>query len=207
MEIQEQTFNDIAREIHDNISLSLTLAKLQLNTTDYTSNEAIKETIDTSIGLITKSITDLSDISRSLNSELIHQQGLIKALQTETQRINKSARVDIKLTITGEPVFLSGAEELFIFRIVQESVNNVLKHAHAKTIDLNLHYNHQKLEVTIKDDGVGFDTALLKTKNGSAAGLSNIKNRAKLFNGNLEIKTASGKGTELFVSIPYAPIP
>src|SRR5215208_5665729 len=89
LEIQEQTFQNISREIHDNIGLSLTLAKLNLNILELDKLDKSKELIISSVDLISKSINDLSDISKSLNSEAISQQGLLNALQLEIDRLKK----------------------------------------------------------------------------------------------------------------------
>ncbi|MBL0152941.1 MAG: hypothetical protein IPP93_05455 [Chitinophagaceae bacterium] len=85
LEIQEQTFQSISREIHDNINLSLTLAKLNLNTLSLKNLSVASEKIASSIEFISKAIRDLSDISRSMNSEVINEQGLIRALEFETE--------------------------------------------------------------------------------------------------------------------------
>ena len=106
LEIQEQTFLDISREIHDNIGLSLTLAKLQLNTIDPLNPDKISESVNSSVQLIGKAIHDLSDISKSLNSETIKTQGLYNTLKVETERISYSGKIDIQFATEGEAVFL-----------------------------------------------------------------------------------------------------
>lgn len=202
VEIQEQTFHNIAREIHDNINLSLTLAKLNLNTINWQTEDGPVQKVNDSIAIISDAITDLTDMSRSLNSELIRNQGLLKALQNEMERISRSAKLSIDLQVTGHPVYLSSDRELFIFRIVQEAFNNVLKHAKASQTRLHLHYNGSHVEIRVTDDGVGFNSARLQ-KNGLQAGLSNIQTRARLFKGDLSIGRGPEKGTELFVTIPF----
>ncbi len=87
LEIQEDTFQHISREIHDNINLSLTLAKLHLNTLNWNEKEKMACQINSSIELISQSITNLSDISKSLNSDIINSQGLITAVKKEVQKI------------------------------------------------------------------------------------------------------------------------
>ena len=86
LEIQEQTFQNISRDIHDNINLSLTLAKLNLNIMNPNSKEKSSEQLNNSIQFITKAITDLTGISRSMNSELIAEQGLISVLEQEVEK-------------------------------------------------------------------------------------------------------------------------
>src|SRR5687767_11704685 len=112
IEVQEQTIQHISREIHDNISLSLTLAKLQLNTLNLNDKQIASLLIISSVDLITKSINDLSDISKSMNAEIIRQQGLIDALKNETERIQKTGLFKICTTIRGNPVFMDAQKEL-----------------------------------------------------------------------------------------------
>jgi two-component system, NarL family, sensor kinase len=203
VEIQEQTFLNISQEIHDNISLSLTLAKLNLYMIGKQSNEDPLIVIQRSMDLISEAILDLSSISKSLNPELISQQGIMKALQQEVDRIRRCTELDIDLQITGEPVYLCADRELFIFRIVQETFNNVLKHAEARSVKLEMHYNNSHVELTFQDDGKGFDEKNLLLKKGQSAGLANMENRVSRFNGDYKLVTSPGEGTKLFVTIPF----
>ena len=106
LEIQEQTFHDISREIHDNIGLSLTLAKLQLNTIEYTNTPKVIENVDSSIDLISKAINDLSDISKSFNSDAVKTHGLYNTLKAETEKINRSGRHKVEFVEQGNIAFL-----------------------------------------------------------------------------------------------------
>jgi len=89
LEIQEQTLQHISREIHDNINLSLTLAKLNLNTLDWRHSARARTQIDSSLQQISKAITDLGNISKGMNSELITNQGLMEVLKKETDRLKE----------------------------------------------------------------------------------------------------------------------
>ncbi|MEI9810293.1 MAG: hypothetical protein WDO16_21820 [Bacteroidota bacterium] len=92
MRYRNKTLQTISRDIHDNINLSLTLAKLNLNTLDITNKEKSMEQLTYSIDIISKSIIDLTDISRSMNSDIISEQGLIKALELEIEKLKKLNR-------------------------------------------------------------------------------------------------------------------
>ena len=113
LEIQEQTLQHISREIHDNIGLSLTLAKLNLNTLNKSNGENVAEKIEESTGLISKAIRDLSAISHGLNANVINNNGLIKALEEETERISKIGILEANLLVTGSPVFLNDQTEFY----------------------------------------------------------------------------------------------
>jgi len=201
LEIQEQTFQHISREIHDNITLSLTLAKLHLHTLDWNDKNASDEKVDTSINLLTNSIAQLSDISKSLNADIIIQHGLIKAIEDELQRIRQVGLFTLDYELTGTPVYMDNQKELIIFRIVQESFNNIIKHAEADNAKLVLHYTTVKLMATISDDGMGFDTGLSGVNR--QAGLKNMETRIKVLKGEMNISSRPGKGTVLSFNIPF----
>jgi len=205
VEMQENTFQNISREIHDNINLSLTLAKLSLNTMDLRNIVTAKMQINSSLEQITKAINDLSDISKSLNSDLISNQGLIKALEKEVNKINQFHLFDLDFKISGNPIFMESQKELILFRIVQEGFNNIIKHAQATVVELKLHYDTEQLEVSLADNGRGYCDEMLNQSadKGSKAGLNNIRKRAAIFNGKAVIDSQLGIGTTVFVTIPY----
>jgi signal transduction histidine kinase len=205
LEIQEQTLKNISQEIHDNISLSLTLAKLHLNTINMDAMTEKRDLIDSSIDLISKSLSDLNDLSKSLDGQVIEKYGLLHALEQETENMKKTGRLKIKLEIYGEPVYLDHQRELMIFRIVQESFNNILKHAEASSIDLELEYSEKDLSISITDDGNGFDVEKARTsKNGKlSSGLKNMSNRAQLIQSHIDIVSIPGTGTKIILSTPY----
>ncbi len=198
LEIQEQTFQNISREIHDNIGQKLTLAKLQLNTLQPIDTSIISN-INSSIDMISQAIADLSDISRSLSSEMILSNGLIKALEFEATQLQKSGVYHITFSVKGNPIFMESNSELLIFRIVQEAISNVIKHSKASTIDIQLHYNHNNLSLLIKDNGIGFIND--KTKPG--LGLQNMKIRALQLFGKTTVESQYGIGTTIIIEIPY----
>jgi len=198
LEIQEQTFQHISREIHDNIGQKLSLAKLHLNTVNYEDSHKTILLVNDSLHMIGEAINDLSDLSHSLSSEIILNNGLIKALEFEMEQLKKSDIYSISFSITGSPVFLDADAELVIFRIVQEAINNIIKHAAATKIAINLHYNTHVLLLEINDNGRGFYTG--KIHNGT--GLQNLKKRATALKGNLSVNSTINIGTSIKIEIP-----
>lgn len=205
LEIQEQTFQEIAREIHDNIGLSLTLAKLQLNTIDYVNAHKTAENVHSSIALIGEAIHDLSDISKSFNSEAIKDQGLYSILKVEIEKIHRSGRHKVIFTEEGNIVFMDAQKELVLYRIAQEALNNILKHAAASRIWIELAYEPAFLKLSIKDDGVGFDKILTeKFRSGKInSGLTNMRTRTSMLNGTCNITSSKGNGTTICITAPY----
>ncbi|MBE2230902.1 MAG: hypothetical protein IAE96_09680 [Chitinophagaceae bacterium] len=200
LEIQEQTFQHISREIHDHINLSLTLAKLQLNTFDWNEKEKSAVKLDSSISLLTNSIAELSDISRSLNADLIGQQGLLKALEEEMQRIRQTELFTVKFEVTGTPFYLDSNKELIIFRIIQEAFNNIIKHSRAGETSLELRYQPARLMILVSDNGRGF-TCQAGAESGKA-GLRNMETRIRILNGQMQISSNPEQGTCLCFTIP-----
>ena len=198
LEMQEQTFQNISREIHDNIGQKLTLAKLHLNTLNFGEKEKTLLQVTDSVNMISEAINDLTDISRSMSSEIILNNGLIKALEFEATQLKKSGIYTISLSATGNTVFLNTSTELVLFRIVQEAISNIIKHAEATLIDIHLHYGITLLTMEINDNGKGFTTA----KNQQGTGLQNIKKRAAMLNGSLNISSIANEGTKITIEIP-----
>ncbi len=200
LEIQEQTFQHISREIHDNISLSLTLAKLQLNTFDWNEREKSATKLESSIKLLGSSIAQLSDISKSLNADIIIQQGLLKALEEEIERIRHTDQFELEYEVKGSPVFMDSNKELIIFRIIQEAFNNVIKHAKASEVHLQLDFCPQQLQISIADNGKGFSQD--RSKNRGNAGLKNMETRANILKGEMQVFSSPESGTNLLFTIP-----
>ena len=207
LEIQEQTFQSISREIHDHICLNLTLAKLNLLTiepSDIKKHQTI-ERLNKSIEILSGSIRELSDISHSMNPTLIESFGLIKVLEMEIEKMERPGVINIKYHVTGNPVFMSSQKELVIFRIIQEAFNNILKHAKAKNVIIQLDFHENQIQVTVQDDGQGFIPESLRDTGNSKAksGLLNMQKRAKMIDGACEITSEPGNGTTIHLSTPY----
>jgi two-component system NarL family sensor kinase len=204
LEMQEQTFKHISREIHDNISLSLTLAKLHLNTLDRNNSNELNWKICSSIELLSQSIYDLSDISKSLNADIIIQQGLIKAIENEMEKIRQAGNLKIRFELTGIPIYLESQKELIIFRIIQEAFNNIIKHSHAKEVVLNLHFTSTSLNISLCDNGTGFNIKDPKVWRKNAAGLKNMEARIKMIKGTMHLNSHPGLGTSISFFIPLS---
>lgn len=203
LEIQEQTLKTISQEIHDNIGQVLSLAKLNLNTIDITEQDELKEKIKDSKLLVSKAIQDLRDLSKSMNTDNIEAIGLIRAIEYEMEMIRK-AGFSGELNIEGKTVRLDPQKELILFRIVQEVLNNIIKHAEADGIIVTVVYEEKEIKLNVKDNGKGFDLAPLNESSDSGYGLGirNMHNRAKLIGADFKINSSSGNGTEICLTVP-----
>jgi signal transduction histidine kinase len=200
IEIQEQTFQDISREIHDNIGLSLTLAKLQLNTLT-TSQNFVNNSIQPTVDLISQAIDDLTHLSKSFNSDAIKTNGLYNTLKMEMEKIKRSGIQDVQLMVAGDIRFLDATKELIIYRIAQESLNNALRHANATQIKVDLSYGSNEITLKIVDNGKGFDICDIGSKN-IPTGIQNMQKRAEILSGTFLIMSKIGHGTSISVIVP-----
>jgi len=202
LEMQENTFLNISQEIHDNIGLSLTLAKLNLSSAEVNQPRKIQNLLVDSTDLISKAINDLSDLSKSFNAEIITSQGLIHSLDLEIGRLKRNLKYHIEFTITGEPFYLESQKEILLFRIFQESINNVIKHAAANKISVNLLFSETLVIFKIADDGKGFDEELMKKTKKSQAGIKNIMKRASLMDATATVESKINAGTQIIITLP-----
>jgi two-component system, NarL family, sensor kinase len=204
LEIQEETFQNISREIHDNIGLSLSLAKLYLNVLTFKSTKNPEEILASSISLIGIAISDLSSISKGLNSEAISNQGFLNSLKIEIQNIEKLKQFEIEFDLKGEPVFLDSQKELLLYRIFQEALNNIIKHSRATKITLQVVYNDAGLYIAISDNGIGIDWKGVEElqKSRIMAGINNMKKRAEFINGVFSVTSNPTCGTTIEVTVP-----
>jgi signal transduction histidine kinase len=203
LEIQELTFSKISSEIHDNISLGLTLAKLQINNV-IEKKDASTNKLVLAVDLISKSLVDLNDISKSMDGSQLLEYGLINAIESEINVLSQTGLYDVEFDILGEPVFLDQKIELVILRIIQEACNNIIKHARANNIRVELYYEITHIKLKIVDNGVGFDPSKVQEKKQirKMAGLKNIYSRAEIVGGKVEIFSTPERGTAILIHIP-----
>jgi two-component system, NarL family, sensor kinase len=203
LEIQEQTLKNISQEIHDNVGQVLTLAKLNLATTVVTNGSAA-ENIKTTQQLIAKAINDLRDLSRSLNTDYVEEMGFVRSVEYELELLKKTGTIETLLTIEGKKVKLEQQKELILFRIVQEAIHNIMKHAEAKTIEVAIQFMNETISIFVKDDGRGFDVSPLNDEGNRVFGLGlrNMHNRATLIGAKFSVTSILQQGTEVYISLP-----
>lgn len=200
LEMQEQTFNRISAEIHDNVGQLLSLAKVQLNIME--AGEKLDKPLLTEIKeSVGKAMIDLRDIARSMNADRLRFTSLVEATDHELKRIGRLDIIKTFMTVEGMEMSIEEQKKLIILRIVQESLQNILKHAQAKQIDVKFLFGDNQFNVEITDDGLGFNYDPANKKNG--LGLQNIISRAKLIGGNASISSAVNMGTKISITLPY----
>lgn len=197
LEVQEQAFKYLSEEIHDNVGQALSMVKLQLYSLSQLCRDESKPLIESTSEVLSKAINDLRNISHNLHGGYVSDHGLQEALQKEVNYINGAKSVNAVLEIEGNSYFLSGEKDLLIFRIIQEALNNAIKHANASFITVRLEYQPLLFTASIYDDGLGFDPKQYGT---AGMGLSNMKTRAAILGAAFEV-LSEGKGTFIILSL------
>jgi PAS domain S-box-containing protein len=200
VDVQENERAEIGKELHDNVNQLLTTAKLFLEVAENDSTmqrQMIRRSSDTIMG----AINEIRKISRSLMPASISDLGLISSVNDLVQNIAIARQlvVDFKYD-SGLDDLLPPKQKLMLFRIIQEQVNNVLKHAKATHLAIAIVYKPTVIRLEITDNGIGFELGKAKMKDG--VGLSNILSRAAIFNAAVQINAAPGNGCQLIIDLP-----
>ena len=203
LEIQEETFKSISQEIYDNIGQALSFVKLNITTINEKIPDEVKEKLTESKNLLSKSIQDLRDIARSLNPDFLTEIGLTGAIEQQLQLLEKTGQYKSAFIISGDVYKNDQQRELVVFRIVQELLNNIVKHAEANVVNIKMNYLTDKLMITVEDNGKGFDVNSMRSiENNQGLGLRNMMNRMSLINGSIKINSNAMEGTNAVIELP-----
>lgn len=198
IDAQEKERGQIGKELHDNINQILTTTKLYLELAKTDENNRLT-LINRSAQNIVDTIQEIRQLSRSLVPPSIGDLGLVDSITDLIENVRITSVINIEFyPVNISEELIEDNLKLMLFRVVQEQINNVLKHAKANNLIIELTFDEESLELNINDDGIGFDLA--KVKRG--LGLSNINSRTDLFNGRMQVLTSPGKGCKLNVSVP-----
>jgi signal transduction histidine kinase len=201
VDAQEKERAEIGKELHDNINQILSTTKLYLELAKNDPGQRIS-LINRSAGNIHHAIHEIRNISRSLVPASIGDLGLQDSIADLVESIRTTRTIHVEFYPVGQfDEIISDKTKLMLFRIIQEQVNNVLKHSGARNliIELVLEESDHSIELNITDDGKGFTPASTGKK---GLGLSNITSRANLFGGKVTILSEPGNGCKLRVQIP-----
>lgn len=190
-EIREDTLHFVSQELHDNVGQMLSLAKLVLNNPDPSSVAEGKK-------IINQIIKEVRALSKSINRDYIKDVKFKDFLAEELQKIERSGFCKTSLHVHGElPPFSDDNKKLILIRLVQECLNNAIKHASPEHIEIILAYDKPLLSLNITDDGQGFDTQAQS----AGLGLGNLKSRMASIEGELHIRSQPEKGTSIQMSL------
>lgn len=198
---QEKERSIIAKNIHDHIGASFFSARMFAGELANNCNdEELKSTAQKIESLISNGYDDLRKTIQSLSPIFIEKFGFIEGIQEFLNIIDGTANIKFHMEVVGEFEDIKKENQISIYRVIQECINNSIKHSKCNNINLSLEHNNEFLNLIIKDDGEGFnyDNSIKTT----GLGLRNIENRISLLEGKLDLETSLGKGVKYEFSIP-----
>jgi PAS domain S-box-containing protein len=198
---QEKERKEIGKELHDNISQHLTTTRLYL---EVAQERAVRDDVKDLIYHAHKELTDIINEIRKLSQSLVPPTlgdiGLVESIQDVCTSLKRAHTIEVDFhhrSFTEDSI--PDNMKLMLFRIIQEQINNIIRHAAATTLHIRLQSDAESLELNITDNGQGFDPDANGKK---GLGLTNIINRVGLFNGKVDLQSAPGKGCTILVTVP-----
>jgi len=201
--------NRLAREIHDSLAQGLTAIIWQLNASEMVvkaGGEAALESLSKVRELAKESLQEARRSVWDLRSGPLKGLSLVEALEQETAKTT-GTNIRTAFNVTGEERVMPGGVEAAVLRICQEGLANVLKHANASMVTVTVAYGKAGVELTVSDNGLGFDSNIPRQwdKDKGGFGLISMQERAQLLGGELKVKSSLGSGTNVVAAIPAPP--
>jgi two-component system sensor histidine kinase UhpB len=205
VEVQETERRHLARELHDELGQTLTVVQLNLQAVLQSPDAgALAPCLQESLEAVARALEQVHDISLNLRPSILDDLGLEPALRWYTNR--QAALAGLQAGFAMDPLEqrLDPIIETECFRIAQEALTNVVRHAQARTVTVELHTKEGRLHLSVRDDGVGFDVAPVREQavRGVSLGLLSMEERAALAGGGLEFKSTPGQGAEVQAWFP-----
>jgi two-component system NarL family sensor kinase len=205
LEIREQTLKNISEDIHDNVGQILSLVTLNLSALDFKDEQGSTKSVEDALILMKKAVTDLRNLSKTLDSSNIAKLGLAATIRFDVEFMGRTNQFHTGFEVKGKENPLDSSREIIVYRLVQEALNNVMKHSQAKNVEVLMNYTEEHLCLEITDDGKGFDPSVFPG-NGEkehGAGFNNMRKRAQMVGAELRIYSEPSKGTRIEFRVPY----
>jgi two-component system NarL family sensor kinase len=199
---EEHERKRIAGDLHDGIGQMFSVVKMNLSGLAHRVNLSGSEgqlLLDKTIALVDESCKEVRLISHQMMPNVLLKSGLAAAVRDFIDKIDEK-KLRVTLEVSGFERGLDSDTETVLYRVIQESVNNVIKHANASQLDIQLHRDENSITATIEDNGVGFDLSTLKDIQG--IGIRTTTARVEFLNGKIEYDTTPGRGTLVAIYIP-----
>ncbi len=208
MAAQEAERQRIARDLHDETGQALTAIGMGLRGLSSKLGPRNKEALNTLHKLETltaDSLKELQHLMTDLRPSHLDDLGLSAALRWYAGKIQEHSSLNIRVDIHGEECELDDAMKITVFRIIQESLNNIIKHSQAAHVNIHLHIEEKNVRISVMDNGVGFDLQQVQQRrsNRPSLGLAGMEERAALLGGTVTVQSRPGYGTEVEALIPY----
>jgi signal transduction histidine kinase len=204
IDLQEQTLRQVARDLHDEFGQILTAIGLLLTRAErMDADPELRRELNTAHGVVQETLQKVRDQSQMFRPAVLDDFGLEQTIEWFTRQFSRQAGIPVGFHAEGGETGLSSEEAVHLYRIVQESLNNVARHARASRADVALRAGAEQLSVEIVDDGVGFEAeASVGHALREGLGLIAMRERAEHLKGTLEIQSAPGHGTTVRVCVP-----
>jgi two-component system sensor histidine kinase UhpB len=195
---QEEERRRLARDLHDEVNQALTAILLRLQALSQAAPAELDDELSELKRLVNQAMRELLQLARQLRPTALDDHGLVPAMTSHVRRFASQTGIQADLRTQGELAALAPDQEIAVYRIAQEALANVARHAGASRVELDLNASKAGLQLTVQDDGRGFDTENRRT----GLGLDGMAERARLVGGELTINSVPGVGTRLSVRVP-----
>jgi signal transduction histidine kinase len=209
LQAQELERRKLARELHDEVGQALTAVKLNLQALESKLTPKHKQALAESMGIVDSALQQVRSLSLNLRPAMLDDLGLAAALRWYVDRQAQRAGITMEFYHEAAGVPASVLRDTTCFRVAQEAITNVLRHAKAKRVVVRIKHEPHALHLTIEDDGVGFDPVIARQKAGEGAslGLLSMQERLILAGGRLEIDSQIGRGSAIHAWLPLGEKP
>jgi PAS domain S-box-containing protein len=204
-EVQEDERRHLSRELHDRVGQALTAVKIDLQCTQCLEEHTeIVRRLDDSIGALELLVQQARQLSLELRPPLLDDLGLVPALRWYLDQQAQRTGFHVKFFADPSLERVDVSLETVCFRVAQEALTNIIRHAHAQEVNVELHRTTETLHLVVRDDGIGFDvaTAQQRCRQGASLGLLGMLERVALVGGEWDCKSAPGSGTEVHAFLP-----
>jgi two-component system, NarL family, sensor histidine kinase UhpB len=205
MRAQEEERRRLARDLHDEVNQALTAILLRLEALAQDSPVARVEEVNELKRLVNQAMDELLNLARQLRPSALDDHGLMPAIETQLKRFSARTGVEVSLDAEGDPDTLPEDVQTAVYRVLQEALANVSRHAGASAVAVEIEAEDERLELRVRDDGAGFDPVAVTRAGsdgpGAGLGLSGMAERARLAGGELDVRSAPGGGTTVTMRI------
>lgn len=205
LDAEEKERRRIAQDLHDGVGQLLSAAKLNLSNLDsklIAQTEEQKAAMQNALNLVDDSVKEVRLVSHNMMPNTLIKLGLGSAVREFITKLGNAPNLKIDLEIVGLDTRLENQVETVLYRVIQEIINNIIKHAKASHISMQLIRHETEMNVMIEDNGIGFDTSRLENFEG--IGLKGIQTRIEFLNGSVHFDSSIGRGTTVIIDIPLA---
>jgi len=198
IEAQENERRRVARELHDEVGQALTALQLGLSRLEtHTKSPKVRDAAASLRDMTVDTMRSIRELALDLRPSMLDEIGLVPTLHSYVKTFSRRVDVPIDLTVTGLAGRLPLGLEVTVFRIVQEALTNIARHAQASRAEVKLTLEDGIFSVTVQDDGVGFDVETIRADSHRSLGLSGMEERCRFFDGTFRIESGDGRGTRL----------